>query len=123
MGLDEARFYDPRFVAIVPMGFCYPGTGSSGDLAPRRECAPAWREAVLDALGKVELSLILGAHALRYHRPGYRRLTDAVEDWAGLWPDTLVLPHPSPRNRPWFSKHPWFESEVVPRLQARITAL
>lgn len=121
MGLDRDAFYDPSKVAIVPMGFCYPGTGASGDHPPRPECAPAWREAVLEELTGVRVTLILGAYAQKWHMDGARRsVTEAVMGWKERWPDILPLPHPSPRNRAWFSRNPWFDEEVVPALRARI---
>lgn len=124
MGLGSDDFYDASKVAIVPMGFCYPGTGSSGDLPPRSECAPAWRESVLKGLAGIELTLVLGAYAQKWHLPGGKRsVTDAVTAWRDEWPKILPLPHPSPRNRAWFSRNPWFEDEVVPALQKRIRDL
>lgn len=123
MGVDEAAFYDAESVAIVPMGFCYPGTGSSGDKPPRKECAPAWREAVLAELPNVELTIVLGAYALRYHLPQAKSVTDAVTRWREWWPGVLPLPHPSPRNQAWFKKNAWFEAEVLPRLRRRVKLL
>lgn len=124
MGVDRAIFYDPSVVAILPMGFCYPGTGSSGDLPPRPECAPAWRRALLDRLPAVELTLVLGRYALDWHLgAGRRRVTDVVKAWRDRWPALLPLPHPSPRNNRWLKKNPWFEAEVVPALRGRIAEL
>ena len=123
LGLDRDRFYDPSLVAILPMGFCYPGTGKSGDLPPRPECAPAWRERLLAALEAVDLTIVLGQWALRWHLPGYRTLTAAVEAWRDHWPHVLPLPHPSPRNQAWFKRHSWFETEVIPVLRTRVAEL
>ncbi len=123
LGISEADFYDPALIAIVPMGFCFPGTGSSGDKPPRKECAPAWRERVLDELSGVRLTIVLGAHAQRYHLPGTTSLTDAVARWRDFWPELLPLPHPSPRNQAWFKKHPWFIDEVLPVLKERVAQL
>jgi uracil-DNA glycosylase len=124
MGVTQEEFYDAGKVAIVPMGFCYPGTGASGDLPPRPECAPAWRQPVLDGLKHVQLTLVLGAYAQKWHLGGERRsVTDAVITWRQGWPELLPLPHPSPRNRAWFSRNPWFEDEVVPALRERISAI
>ena len=123
LGVSEAEFYDPRRIAIVPMGFCYPGTGSSGDRPPRRECAPAWRERVLDALVNVRLTLVLGAYAQAWHLGTERTVTEAVQAWKEAWPDRLALPHPSPRNRAWFKRNPWFEADVLPALRARVAEL
>lgn len=122
--MTAEEFYDARKIAIVPMGFCYPGTGSSGDLPPRPECAPAWRESVLERLTKVEITLVLGAYAQKWHlEGGARSVTDAVAAWRKEWPHLLPLPHPSPRNRAWFSRNPWFEDEVVPALRERVAVL
>ncbi len=124
MGVSEEVFFDPRRVAILPMGFCFPGTGSSGDNPPRPECAPAWRESVLDHLTEVRLTLVLGRYAQAYHLgANFSSVTDAVASWRDYWPDTLPLPHPSPRNKPWFKKNSWFEAEVLPRLRERVRDL
>ncbi len=123
MGVTEEEFYDPKRVAIVPMGFCYPGSGSSGDKPPRPECAPKWRSQVLDALTHVQLTVVLGAYAQRYHLPEASSVTDAVQRWEEWWPELVPLPHPSPRNVAWFKRHPWFEAEVVPRVRERVRAL
>ena len=125
MGVTRDLFYDATRVAIVPMGFCYPGTGRSGDLPPRPECAPQWRARVLHALPRVELTLVVGRYAMTEHLglAGRASLTDAVRNWRAHWPERLPLPHPSPRNRPWLAKNPWFEAEVVPALRKRIGAL
>ncbi len=124
MGVSEEVFFDPHRVAILPMGFCFPGTGSSGDNPPRPECAPAWRGAVLDHLTEVRLTLVLGRYAQAYHLDAtHRTVTDAVASWRDYWPDRLPLPHPSPRNQPWFKKNSWFEAEVLPRLRERVRDL
>ena len=121
LGLNRSRFYDPNLVAILPMGFCYPGTGPSGDLPPRPECAPAWREVLLERLGNLEITLVLGQYAQRYHfDPPHVSLTDRVRAWHDSWPSVVALPHPSPRNIGWLKRNPWFESELVPALQRRI---
>ena len=125
MGIDTARFYDTARVAILPMGFCYPGTGRSGDLPPRHECATTWRAPLLAALPRVDLTLVLGKYALDYHlgdRQG-ANLTETVRAWRSFWPALLPLPHPSPRNNIWLKKNPWFAREVVPSLRARVRSL
>jgi uracil-DNA glycosylase len=118
MGIDRALFYDPAVIAIVPMGFCYPGTGPSGDLPPRPECAPQWRARILAALPNIELTLVIGQYAQAWHLDGAgaARVTDAVQGWRDHWPAVLPLPHPSPRN-------PWFVVDVLPALQARVRAI
>jgi uracil-DNA glycosylase len=124
MGVTRDEFYDPARIAILPMGFCYPGTGKSGDLPPRPECAPAWRQALLDRLDRVELTLVLGRWALDYHLPeAPRTVTGAVETWRDHWPSVVPLPHPSPRNQAWFRRNAWFEAELLPPLRRRIRGL
>ena len=125
LGVTEAQFYDPHLFAILPMGFCYPGTGAGGDLPPRPECAPAWREPLLHAMPRIELTLVLGQYALDWHlgTRKSRTLTDTVKRWQEFWPDLLPLPHPSPRNIRWFMANPWFEAEVIPVLQDRVRGL
>lgn len=121
LGLSRQQFYDSRILAILPMGFCYPGTGSSGDFPPRPECAPAWRAKLLGQLSAVELTLVIGRYALDWHLDaGSRTVTDVVRDWRAQWPDVLPLPHPSPRNQRWMKRNPWFEKEVLPALRGRV---
>lgn len=120
MGVDGETFYDPELVAIVPMGFCYPGTGKSGDLPPRPECAPLWHERILEHLD-VQLTL-LGRYAQgRYlgERQG-KNLTETVKQWRSYETSMLPLPHPSPRNRRWLARNPWFAKEVLPVLRRRL---
>lgn len=121
LGLDREAFYDESKVAIVPMGFCYPGTGDSGDLPPRPECAPAWRARLLARLKKLELTLVIGQYAIRYHLPDEKgALTDTVRAWRKYWPGTVPLPHPSPRNQLWLKRNPWFERDVLPAIRKRV---
>lgn len=125
LGVTEEQFYDPEIFAILPMGFCFPGTGKGGDLPPRPECAPVWREPLLQAMPQIELTLILGQYALDWHLGDRksRTLTDTVKRWREFWPNLLPLPHPSPRNIRWFMTNPWFEAEVIPVLQERVRGL
>jgi len=125
MGVDRERFYDPKLVAMLPMGFCYPGTGKSGDLPPRRECAPQWRARLLAALPHIELTLVIGQYAQAWHLPARAgaSLTDTVKDWRANWPAVLPLPHPSPRNNIWLKANPWFVEQVIPDLQRRVRAI
>jgi uracil-DNA glycosylase len=125
MGVDSATFYNPTLVAILPMGFCYPGTGSSGDLPPRPECAPQWRARLLDAMPQVALTLVIGQYAMAWHLRGRElpSVTDTVKAWRDHAPAVLPLPHPSPRNNIWLKANPWFNSELVPVLQARVAKL
>jgi len=124
MGVADDVFYDPRRVAILPMGFCFPGSSSSGDRPPRPECAPAWRERVLAQLPNVRLVLVLGSYALKYHLGSSRlNVTEAVAAWRDYWPEQLVLPHPSPRNQGWFKRNAWFEEDILPELRRRVEEL
>ena len=124
MGVSRDTFYDPRQVAIVPMGFCFPGTGKSGDLAPRKECAPAWRAPILEHLSRVQLTLVIGRYAQAHYFPDVEQsLTETVQDWRNYLPGQLPLPHPSPRNHLWLRRNPWFEEELLPELQKRIQAI
>ncbi|AOY87343.1 uracil-DNA glycosylase [Marinobacter salinus] len=124
MGVTRDTFYDEQKMAILPMGFCYPGTGKSGDLPPRPECAPAWRVALLERLPDISLTLVIGQYAHAWHLPhGVRSVTENVRNWQDYWPNVLPMPHPSPRNNLWLRRNPWFEEEVIPVLRARISAL
>jgi uracil-DNA glycosylase len=125
LGVDRETFYDPVRFAIIPMGFCFPGTGKGGDRPPRLECAPLWRQPLLDRLPDVELTLLLGHYAQAWHLGDIRgsRLSDRVAAWRDHWPLLLPLPHPSPRNMAWFKHHPWFEAEVLPALRERVAAI
>lgn len=124
MGITKHVFYDPQQVAIVPMGFCFPGTGKSGDLPPRPECAETWRERVLDQLPNIESTLVIGKYAQDYHfNQSAKTVTELVNNWQEYWPDRIPLPHPSPRNNLWLRKNPWFESELIPRLQTQIAKI
>ena len=125
LGVDRATFYTPAKFAIAPMGFCYPGTGPNGDLPPRPECAPAWRQEILDNLPNLELILAIGQYAQAWHLGAKRKknLTTTVAAWQQYWPQILPLPHPSPRNMRWFQQNPWLETEVIPILQHRVSAL
>jgi len=121
MGITRDTFYDEQKLAILPMGFCYPGTGKSGDLPPRPECAPAWREALLARLKEIELTLVIGQYAHAWHLPDTsRKLTDNVRQWRQYWPTLVPMPHPSPRNNLWLRRNPWFEQELVPALRERV---
>jgi len=125
MGVNTERFYDESQIAIIPMGYCYPGRGKSGDLPPRRECARLWLDQLLSKLPGIELTLLIGLHAQR-HFLGARRkrsLTETVKAWREFAPEYLPLPHPSSRNTAWFKSNPWFEHELLPVLRERIKSL
>lgn len=121
MGIDRDVFYDPELVALLPMGFCYPGTGKSGDLPPRPECAPAWRAQLLARLDKLQLTLVIGQYAQAYHLDEPKSsLTEIVQRWRDYWPNVVPLPHPSPRNNLWLRRNPWFETQLLPSLRQRV---
>ncbi|MEM6888334.1 MAG: uracil-DNA glycosylase family protein [Pseudomonadota bacterium] len=121
LGVDEETFYDRLKVAIVPMAFCFPGYDAKGaDLPPPSVCAQTWREKVTSFLPKIRLRIVVGGYAMKYHLGRAPSVTQAVSDWRDKAGDTLVLPHPSWRNTGWLKKNPWFDTEVVPRLQKRV---
>ncbi|HPE61071.1 MAG TPA: uracil-DNA glycosylase family protein [Thiolinea sp.] len=125
LGIDRETFYHSAYIGVVPMGFCYPGTGKNGDLPPRPECAETWRACLLAGMPKVELTLLLGQYAQHYHlgRSRKRNLTQTVAAWRDYWPAFLPLPHPSPRNIRWFQRNPWMEQELLPLLQQRVASI
>ncbi len=124
MGISREEFYNPSLVAVVPMGFCYPGSGKSGDLPPRPECAEAWRSQLMGHLKKVDLTLVIGRYAQDWHLGAHKKktLTETVKAWRDF-ENILPLPHPSPRNNIWLRKNEWFENEVIPELQRRVRLL
>ena len=125
LGVSRDTFYDARQIAILPMGFCFPGTGKSGDLPPRPECALAWRAQLLSHLKHLELTVVIGQYALDHHLPGTGgaaggSVTQTVQGWRNHGPQTMPLPHPSPRNNIWLKRNPWFEVDLLPVLRARV---
>jgi uracil-DNA glycosylase len=122
MGVDKDVFYDGARIAIIPMGFCYPGRGSSGDLRPRRECSELWLDRLLARMPRIALTLLVGHYAQRHFLSDRRKqsLAETVNAWREYAPQYIPLPHPSPRNQPWFKRHSWFEHELVPMLQSRV---
>jgi uracil-DNA glycosylase len=125
LGIDTETFYDAGRVAIVPMGFCFPGTGRGGDLPPRPECAPSWHPRLLPRLREVRLTLVIGQYAQAGLLGVGRgvRLTDTTAVWRDHLPHgVLPLPHPSPRNRLWLARNPWFEAELLPALRVQVAA-
>jgi uracil-DNA glycosylase len=125
MGITPDIFYDPTKIAILPMAFCYPGKGKSGDLPPRSECAVKWRKPFLEQLPNIELTLIIGQYAQAWHLGSNQKstLTETVRSWQDYWPANMVLPHPSPRNNIWLKKNAWFEQLVLPHLKAQISEI
>lgn len=119
--LDKPRFYDESCIAIVPMGFCYPGKGKSGDLPPSPACAPLWHEQLLAQMPDIRLTLLVGRYAQDYYLEDSREtLTERVGRWGDFAPGVFPLPHPSPRNTLWLRRNPWFDAEVVPALRERV---
>lgn len=125
LDVSREQFYDPELFAIMPMGFCYPGKGRSGDLPPRPECAPAWHDRLLAQLPNIELTLLIGRYAQRYYlaKEAHATLTDTVHHWRQYAPARIPLPHPSPRNRLWQSRNPWFAETLLPELKERTRRL
>ena len=125
MGIDNETFYDPSQVAIIPMGFCYPGRGKSGDLPPRKECAPQWHKTLLDKLDNVKLTMLIGKYAQDHYlqKEAKRTLTDTVMHFEEYLPNYFVLPHPSPRNNIWMAKNEWFKKDVLPALKTTINKI
>lgn len=120
LGVDDDTFYDTGNFAVLPMAFCYPGKAKTGDLPPRKECAPMWHEKVWEELQNVKLKILIGSYATNYYLSKKRNLTEKVMNYEEYLPEFLPLPHPSPVNRFWRAKNPWFEENVVPELQVRI---
>jgi len=125
LGVDRDTFYDEGKIAIVPMGFCYPGRGNSGDLPPRPECSKTWHHRLLPLLPEVKLVLAIGQYAQVYFLGDTRKksLTDTVQAWREYAPRVFPLPHPSPRNVAWFKHNPWFDAEVLPALREQVSAV
>jgi uracil-DNA glycosylase len=124
MRIDRDTFYDESLIAIVPMGFCYPGKGKSGDLPPRPECAAHWHGKLLAAMPAIELTLLVGKYAQDYYLGSRRQsLAETVRHRTDHAPGFFPLPHPSPRNLRWFRDHPWFDQEVLPELRNRLATI
>jgi uracil-DNA glycosylase len=124
LGVSDATFYNADKIALVPMGFCYPGKGKTGDLPPRKECVPAWHDKVLNEMPNIDLTILIGLYAQKYYLKSSIKsnLTETVRAYSE-YNNVFPLPHPSPRNGIWLKKHDWFEKEVVPKLQTKIKSL
>lgn len=121
LGMERDMFYDAARVAIMPMGFCYPGRlPRGGDAPPRPECAPLWHGPILAAMPDIRLTLYVGSYAIRSFLPGYASMTEAVADWRAHGVGSLPLPHPSWRTTGWEKKNPWFTMELLPALRGRL---
>lgn len=124
MGIDRNTFYDAEQIAILPMGFCYPGKGKSGDLPPLKICAETWRNKLLSAATEIQLTLLIGKYAQDWHLDHHEEnLTETVKNWRSYQDNILPLPHPSPRNNIWLKKNAWFQSELLPVLKSRVSAV
>lgn len=119
LGLEREQFYNEKQIAILPMGFCYPGRGKSGDLPPRKECAPLWHEALIDSM-PIEVSMLIGQYAQDYYLKDGLKLTDRIKYWQDYLPNHFLLPHPSPRNNIWLKQNPWFEQDVIPYMREQM---
>lgn len=123
LNVTDEEFYNTENFAIIPMGFCYPGKGKTGDLPPRPECAPQWHDALLEKMPNVKLIILIGAYAQNYYLKDKKTLTERVEDFKTYLPKYFPIPHPSPTNRFWRAKNPWFEELVVPELRDSISKI
>ena len=125
LGIDKSTFYNTEKIAIIPMGFCYPGKGKTGDLPPQKECAPLWHTQLFEHLKNVELILLIGKYAQDYYlkEQAEKNLTETVKNFKAYLPQYFVLPHPSPRNNIWQAKNEWFGKEVLPELKHTIKAI
>ena len=122
MDVSDDVFYDPKQIALLPMGFCYPGKGTSGDLPPRKECAPLWHDLILEHMKEVQLILLIGGYAQGYYLPESKEktLTETVRKYKNYLPKYFVLPHPSPRNNIWIAKNEWFKTDILPQLKIQV---
>ena len=122
LGITRSQFYNPELFALIPMGFCYPGTGKSGDLPPRKECAPLWHPQLLARLPNLRLTILAGAYGQSYYlkKQAKRNLTETVKSYQEYLPEYFPLPHPSPRNNIWLKKNEWFDFEVLPVLLDKV---
>ncbi len=123
LGVTDEQFYNTKDFAIIPMGFCYPGKAKTGDLPPRPECAPQWHKPLFDRMSNVELVILIGAYAQNYYLKDKKTLTERVGDYKAYLPKYFPIPHPSPTNRFWRAKNPWFEELIVSDLQEMVKEL
>ena len=125
LGVTKKQFYSTKNFSIVPMGFCYPGKGKSGDLPPRQECAETWMTSILEKLSKRKMTLLIGQYAQAWFLKSLKKatLTETVKNWKTYQPEYFVLPHPSSRNNIWLKKNPWFEKKLVPQFKKRVVEI
>lgn len=122
LGISADTFYDPQYVSLVPMGFCFPGYVRGADAPPRKECAPTWHKRLLSGISP-QLTILIGRYAQQYYLPGYKTLTEAVKKQNNPEASLIVLPHPSGRNNRWLRQNPWFEEITLPLLKTKVNAL
>nr|WP_258405344.1 uracil-DNA glycosylase family protein [Shewanella mesophila] len=123
LGVSHQQFYDETLFAILPMAFCYPGKGTSGDKPPIKACAQKWRATLLEHLTNVELTIVIGQYAQDYHFNDKQTVTERVRDWRNNSESLIALPHPSPRNNIWLKRHAWFELELLPEVKQRVARI
>lgn len=125
LGVEKEVFYNEDIFALIPMGFCYPGTGNSGDLPPMKICAPMWHQKLFESMPDMKITLLLGRYAQKFYleKKVKKSLTITVQSYQEYTPEYIPLPHPSPRNNIWQSKNPWFKEEVLPFLKSRISEI
>lgn len=123
LGVSDEQFYNTENFAIIPMGFCYPGKAKTGDLPPRSECAPQWHRVLFDKMPNLELIILIGTYAQNYYLNDKKTLTERVGDYKSYLPKYFPIPHPSPTNRFWHAKNPWFEELIVPEIKKKIKAI
>tara|TARA_R110001583_G_scaffold24224_4_gene88575 strand:+ start:1364 stop:1951 length:588 start_codon:yes stop_codon:yes gene_type:complete len=125
LNVSEQDFYNVQKFAIMPMGFCYPGKGKSGDKPPRKECAPQWHQQLFDKMPNLKMIILIGMYAQNYYLKDKAKttLTETVNNYSDYLPKYFVIPHPSPRNRFWLTKNPWFEQMVIPELQKKVATI
>ncbi len=122
LNIDKETFYDPSIFAIIPMAFCYPGKGKTGDLPPRKECAPQWHKIAWDLMPNIQLNLVIGSYAQKHYlgKNGKKTLTANVESFEEFLPHYFPMPHPSPLNGRWLRRNQWYEKEVIPVLREKV---
>lgn len=123
LGISKDDFYNEDIFALIPMGFCYPGKGKTGDLPPRKECAPQWHNQLFEEMKDIKLTLLVGSYAQNYYLNAKETLTETVRNFEQFLPDYIPLPHPSPRNNIWLRKNPWFEECLIPILREKIRSI
>lgn len=123
LNIQDSEFYNPELVSIIPMAFCYPGRGKTGDLPPSKTCAPKWHEQLLSQMVHVKLTLLIGSYAQNYYQNKKQTMKERMMEWLTEPSSTIPLPHPSPRNNIWLKKNPWFTQDYLPEVNAKLSEL